>query len=509
MRERLRSEGACGVPPGALAALVLLGLLLGVGGDGEAGAGAGAGAEADDGAAGDAFVQFLLDMEDTGRVLPVEGSSLVLENDRGKLILVERHTDGGALIPGRSAGNFDVRPYVSVSTRHGAGPDARGIRAEWKVGNCEVGPDSAFSVALLDGWPIGFCWSPHCYTHLLPPGAGARGERGGEELAIVLLQTDERGKWVKTPVGAQAPLTWPGPADNPQVTARRQTCLPEPAASGQGELYVVDVVYSLVHRQLVLFGPTHKPLGGLYCEWDGNPQTSKTARKVCHPGRIAPELQRSWIWSRPPDGSWVTNIKGRRPRTVNASDGGKLERTMIFQCVFPATASRGVVTSNATLIEDNQHSHNLATCFPPDDIRLLLMAEGEDAGRAPWTGGEFVFRAWDEMSGESLAEVRLRLCPFMVSSVKRWEHETSICAIFRDQAPYLAEWVEYHLLAGVEHFYLYNHKSVDNATAELEPFVRAGVVDLHQWDLLGHPQKEVCACLRTQEYWSIGACEPI
>jgi len=28
----------------------------------------------------------------------------------------------------------------------------------------------------------------------------------------------------------------------------------------------------------------------------------------------------------------------------------------------------------------------------------------------------------------------LRLCPFMVSSVKRWEHEVSICAIFRDQA---------------------------------------------------------------------------
>jgi hypothetical protein len=54
----------------------------------------------------------------------------------------------------------------------------------------------------------------------------------------------------------------------------------------------------------------------------------------------------------------------------------------------------------------------------------------------------------------------------------------------------LAEWVEYHLIAGVEHFYLYNHKSVDNATAELEPFVHAGVVDLHQWDLLGHPQKE-------------------
>jgi len=423
-----------------LSALVLLGLFVCVGG-GELGA------DEVDGAAGDAFVQFLLDMQDTGRVLPVEASRLVLENDRGKLILVERHTDGGALIPGRSTGNFDVKPYVSLSTRRGAGADARGIRAEWKVGNCEVGSDSAFSVALLDGWPIGSCWSPHCYTHLLPPGAGARGERGGGEIAIVLLQMDKHGKWVKTSFGARAPLTWPDPSDKPQLTSRQQTCLPEPAASAQGELYVVDIVYSLVHRQLVLFGPTHKPLGGLYCEWDGNPQTSKTARKVCHPGRIAPELQQSWIWTRPPDGSWVTNIKGRRPHALNASGDGKVQRSMIYQCVFAATSTRGIVVSNATLIEDNQHSTNLASCFPPDDIRLLLTGTkeewikykadnivGDTDGQTPWTGGEFVFRAWDEMSGEILAEVVLRLCPFMVSSVKRWEHEVSICAIFRDQA---------------------------------------------------------------------------
>lgn len=82
-------------------------------------------------------------------------------------------------------------------------------------------------------------------------------------------------------------------------TRRQQMCLPQPAASVEGKLYVSDVVYSQVHRQLVLFGPTRKPLGGLYCERDGNPQTSKTARKVCHPNRVAEELQRAWIWARP------------------------------------------------------------------------------------------------------------------------------------------------------------------------------------------------------------------
>ncbi len=42
----------------------------------------------------------------------------------------------------------------------------------------------------------------------------------------------------------------------------------------------------------------------------------------------------------------------------------------------------------------------------------------------------------------------------------------------------------------MEHIYLYNHKSVDNATEEVSPYVRAGLVDLHPWDLPGHPQKE-------------------
>ena len=55
---------------------------------------------------------------------------------------------------------------------------------------------------------------------------------------------------------------------------------------------------------------------------DGNPQTSTTARKICHPDRVAGDLQKSWIWSRPPDGSWVTNRKGYRPRAATGGDSG-------------------------------------------------------------------------------------------------------------------------------------------------------------------------------------------
>ena len=190
-------------------------------------------------------------------------------------------------------------PNATCTFLPGTAADPTSMHIEWKVGNCEVGSDTAFSVALLDGSPIGSCWSPHCFTDVPAPPLDSAGPA---EIEIVLLKMTA-GRWARTEFGRRVALIWgPGTVRN---THRQQTCLPEPAASAEGELYVSDVVYSLVHRQLIIFGPTRKPLGGLYCEWDGNPQTSKTARKVCHPNRVAEELQRAWIWSRPPDGSWV------------------------------------------------------------------------------------------------------------------------------------------------------------------------------------------------------------
>src|SRR5947209_4668609 len=38
----------------------------------------------------------------------------------------------------------------------------------------------------------------------------------------------------------------------------------------------------------------------------------------------------------------------------------------------------------------------------------------------------------------------------------------AICAIFKDEAPYLAEWVTFHRLMGVDRFYLYDNRSTDS-----------------------------------------------
>ena len=42
------------------------------------------------------------------------------------------------------------------------------------------------------------------------------------------------------------------------------------------------------------------------------------------------------------------------------------------------------------------------------------------------------------------------------------KYEISICAIFKNEAPFLKEWLEFHLMLGIDHFYLYNNNSEDD-----------------------------------------------
>ncbi|MEI8125426.1 MAG: glycosyltransferase family 92 protein [Parachlamydiaceae bacterium] len=71
-----------------------------------------------------------------------------------------------------------------------------------------------------------------------------------------------------------------------------------------------------------------------------------------------------------------------------------------------------------------------------------------------------------------------------------YQHELSVTAIFRDEAPYLREWIEYHKLLGVEHFYLYNNLSQDKCHEVLAPYVKNGEVDLIEWPMAPHSWSE-------------------
>lgn len=56
--------------------------------------------------------------------------------------------------------------------------------------------------------------------------------------------------------------------------------------------------------------------------------------------------------------------------------------------------------------------------------------------------------------------------------------KVALCAIFQNDAPYLKEWIDFHRVIGVSHFYLYDNLSQDNPWEVLKPYVEQGIVEL-------------------------------
>lgn len=55
-------------------------------------------------------------------------------------------------------------------------------------------------------------------------------------------------------------------------------------------------------------------------------------------------------------------------------------------------------------------------------------------------------------------------------------YDLAVVAIMKNEAPYVKEWLDYHLVAGVDHFYIYDNESPDNLKEVLQPYIDAGIV---------------------------------
>ena len=70
-----------------------------------------------------------------------------------------------------------------------------------------------------------------------------------------------------------------------------------------------------------------------------------------------------------------------------------------------------------------------------------------------------------------------------ITSPKRtiYKYQTTLVLIFKDEAPFLQEWLTYHLTLGIDHFYLYQNNSTDNYMEVLSPYIKSGIVTLNEW----------------------------
>ena len=55
-------------------------------------------------------------------------------------------------------------------------------------------------------------------------------------------------------------------------------------------------------------------------------------------------------------------------------------------------------------------------------------------------------------------------------------YNLSVVSIMKNEGPYAKEWIDFNLLAGVEHFFLYDNDSTDNMKEVLQPYIDAGIV---------------------------------
>jgi hypothetical protein len=67
--------------------------------------------------------------------------------------------------------------------------------------------------------------------------------------------------------------------------------------------------------------------------------------------------------------------------------------------------------------------------------------------------------------------VHLKICAY----------EIVIVSMFRNCAPYIREWVSYHHMIGVDHFWLYDDESEDNWAESLKDYIDAGIVEVFYW----------------------------
>lgn len=88
--------------------------------------------------------------------------------------------------------------------------------------------------------------------------------------------------------------------------------------------------------------------------------------------------------------------------------------------------------------------------------------------------------------------------------VRKTKYYFSLCAIFKNEAPYFKEWIEYHRMLGVDHIYLYNNFSTDDYMDILSPYIEEGYVTLTDWpyEMSQIPAYEHCyEHFRSETFW--------
>ena len=82
------------------------------------------------------------------------------------------------------------------------------------------------------------------------------------------------------------------------------------------------------------------------------------------------------------------------------------------------------------------------------------------------------------------------------------KYYVSICTIFKDEALYLKEWIEYYRLIGIDHIFMYNNFSSDNYLDVLAPYIQEDFITLIDWPVQQGQLSAYKHCIENYSYLS-------
>lgn len=71
--------------------------------------------------------------------------------------------------------------------------------------------------------------------------------------------------------------------------------------------------------------------------------------------------------------------------------------------------------------------------------------------------------------------------PHPLNKAEGRDCQVSLCCVFKNEAEWMKEWIEYHKLIGITHFYLYNNVSDDNYLEVLNPYLLSGEAEIFEF----------------------------
>ena len=125
-------------------------------------------------------------------------------------------------------------------------------------------------------------------------------------------------------------------------------------------------------------------------------------------------------------------------------------------------------------IVDKEYTIQNILNFQQDEIDFILI-----------TSRQYYFQIKEDLIKKGINDKKIYLLEdyirFLLFDSCSFKYKLSLVLLIRNESEYIEEWIEYHRIIGVEHFYIYDDESTDELCDKLQYYIDTGVVTYILW----------------------------